>query len=72
MIRREQLDAMAMDWDEVETQFYQINVTELDCEGDATSMLCTISPYASKEYAEMLGELAFETFETKWVYFTNP
>ena len=38
-------------------QFYQINVTELDCEGDATSMLCTISPYASKEYAEMLGEL---------------
>ena len=38
-------------------QFYQIMETELDCEGDATSMLCTISPYASKEYAETLGEL---------------
>ena len=72
MIERQNLDAMCVDWAMLETQWTHIFETELDVEGDNTSVLCTISPYGSLEYAETLAELLFETLETNGLYFTNP
>ena len=46
--------------------------TELDVEGENCSVLATISPYGSKEYAETLAELLFETFDVSSIYFANP
>lgn len=72
MIQRQKLDAMAVDWEALETQFYQMLETELEVEGERCKLLATISPYASKAYAETLGELMFETFDMPGLYFTNP
>ena len=72
MICREKLDAMAVDWEALETQWYQMFESELDVEGEHCSVLATISPYGSKEYAETLGELLFETFDISSIYFANP
>eukprot|EP01047_Picozoa_sp_COSAG01_P007490 COSAG01_NODE_286_length_19421_cov_123.895663_4_plen_174_part_00 len=62
---------MAVDWEALEAQWYHMFETELDVEGDCCSVLCTISPFASKDYAETLGELLFETFDNTGIYFTN-
>ena len=72
MIERQSLDAMCVDWETLEAQWTHLFENELDVEGDNTSVLCTISPYGSLEYAETLGELLFETFETSGLYFANP
>jgi hypothetical protein len=71
IIERQKLDAMAVDWEALEAQWYHMFETELDVEGDCCSVLCTISPFASKDYAETLGELLFETFDNTGIYFTN-
>jgi hypothetical protein len=72
VIERQKLDAMCVDWTALEAQWYHMFETELDVEGENCSVLCTISPYGSLEYAETLGELLFETFDTMGLYFANP
>lgn len=72
MIERQKLESMAVDWEALETQWFQMFETELDVEGENCSVLATISPYGSKEYAETLAELLFETFDVNSIYFANP